>query len=101
MSTKNLPHDQDSENANVPFWVSRVGARIALIALHTVALITIIVEFLWPLAEEGHGAERIHELDFFASYAIYGFVACVFLVLLGRELRRLVMRKSDYWENLS
>jgi hypothetical protein len=36
-------------------------------------------------------------LDFLASYAIYGFVACVILVLIGRVLRRLVIRPEDYY----
>ena len=31
-------------------------------------------------------------------YAIYGFVACVVLVLLARELRKWVMRNEDYYE---
>jgi hypothetical protein len=36
-------------------------------------------------------------LDFLASYAIYGFVACVILVLMGRVLRRLVIRNENYY----
>ena len=32
-------------------------------------------------------------------YAIYGFVACVILVMLARELRKLVMRDEDYYED--
>ena len=31
-------------------------------------------------------------------YAIYGFVACVILVMLARELRKLVMRDEDYYD---
>lgn len=30
-------------------------------------------------------------------YAIYGFVACVALVLIAKELRRLVMRDERYY----
>lgn len=33
----------------------------------------------------------------FAFYAIYGFVACVMLVLLAKELRKVVMRSEDYY----
>ncbi len=33
-----------------------------------------------------------------AFYAIYGFAACVLLVLAARELRKLVMRKEDYYD---
>jgi len=33
-----------------------------------------------------------------AFYAIYGFVACVILVILAKELRKIVMRKEDYYD---
>lgn len=35
----------------------------------------------------------------FGFYAIYGFVACVLLVLLAKELRKLVMRDEGYYEH--
>ncbi len=31
-------------------------------------------------------------------YALYGFVACVILVLAAKEMRKLLMRKEDYYE---
>ncbi len=34
----------------------------------------------------------------FGFYALYGFVACVLLVLLAAEMRKLVMRDDDYYE---
>ena len=33
-----------------------------------------------------------------AFYALYGFVACVMLVLLAKKLRKVVMRKEDYYD---
>jgi len=36
--------------------------------------------------------------SFIGFYAIYGFLACVILVLLARELRKLVMRDEDYYD---
>lgn len=35
---------------------------------------------------------------FFGFYAIYGFVACVVLVLVAKEMRKVVMRKEDYYD---
>lgn len=32
----------------------------------------------------------------FGFYALYGFAACVLLVLLAKELRKLLMRGEDY-----
>ena len=31
-------------------------------------------------------------------YAIYGFVACVILVLLAKQMRKWLMRSEDYYE---
>ena len=36
--------------------------------------------------------------ELFGFYAIYGFVACVLLVLLAKELRKLLMRDEDYYD---
>ena len=33
-----------------------------------------------------------------AFYAIYGFVACVLLVLIAKKIRNFVMRKEDYYD---
>lgn len=39
--------------------------------------------------------------DIFGFYAIYGFVACVALVLIATQLRKLLMRKEDYYDDNS
>lgn len=31
-------------------------------------------------------------------YAVYGFVACVLLVLLAKELRKVLIRAEDYYD---
>ena len=33
----------------------------------------------------------------FGFYALFGFVACVALVLIAKEMRKLVMRKENYY----
>lgn len=80
-----------------PALVTRKAARVALIVLHAAALIAVLAEVLFPFPADGHAVERIHALDFIGSYAVYGFVACVVLVLLGKGLRRLVMRDENYY----
>lgn len=41
-----------------------------------------------------------HEWEEFpAFYAIFGFVACVILVLLSTQMRKIVMRGEDYYES--
>ncbi len=34
----------------------------------------------------------------FGAYGLFGFVACVFLVLAAKELRKLVKRDEDYYD---
>ena len=34
----------------------------------------------------------------FAFYAVYGFVACVVLVLAAKQMRRVLMRRESYYE---
>jgi len=37
-------------------------------------------------------------VGWYGFYAIYGFVACVFLVLVAKVMRRIVMRREDYYD---
>ena len=32
-------------------------------------------------------------------YAVFGFVACVVLVLIAKEMRKILMRREDYYDN--
>ena len=34
----------------------------------------------------------------FGFYAVYGFVACVVLVLVAKEMRKVLMRKEDHYD---
>jgi hypothetical protein len=93
------PHSAPDQGASrqTPFWVTRTGARRALVAVHAAAVLAVVTELIHPFSEDDHGIERVRALEFAASYAIYGFFACVVLVLLGRLLRRLVMRRESYY----
>ncbi|MDG2204181.1 MAG: hypothetical protein P8M79_02905 [Alphaproteobacteria bacterium] len=37
--------------------------------------------------------------EFFGFYAIFGFVAFVVIVLVGKKLRKILMRPEDYYYN--
>ena len=37
--------------------------------------------------------------NLFGFYGIFGFVACVVLVLAAREMRKVLMRKEDYYDD--
>ncbi len=40
-----------------------------------------------------HSWEKLPEF-----YAVFGFVACVVLVLVATQMRKVVMRKEDYYD---
>ena len=41
----------------------------------------------------------VHEWEgLWGFYAGYGFVACVLLVLIAKEMRKLLMRREDYYD---
>lgn len=55
-----------------------------------------IVLFAMDLVIHRH---TVHPWESFTGfYALYGFFACVVLVMLARELRKLVMRDENYYE---
>ena len=43
-----------------------------------------------------HAYHPLEEIPGF--YAIYGFVACVLLVLLAKEMRKVLIRRENYYE---
>lgn len=45
-----------------------------------------------------HKHEEFDFTAWFGFYAIYGFLACVALVLIAKQLRRVLMRSEDYYE---
>jgi hypothetical protein len=71
---------------------------VAVAVTHIVALITVLAEVVRPVAgPDAYPVKRVPALEFLASYALYGFGACVLLVLVGILLRRLVMRDENYY----
>ena len=52
------------------------------------------------LAELFIHRHTIHLLeDIFGFYALYGFVACVALVLIATQMRKVLMRDEDYYDD--
>ncbi len=91
--------EKNTPTEDKPFWVTKKGGWIAIILLHFFAIASIFFEIIEPHSDEIHKSERIHELEFLASYSIYGFVACVILVFMGRILRKITMRNENYYED--
>jgi len=68
------------------------NVRRVIYALYATCGISIAAEFLVDRHVD-HPLEAI-----FGFYAIYGFVACVLLVLIAKELRKVLMRGEDYYD---
>lgn len=45
-----------------------------------------------------HRHEEWRFAETFAFFGVYGFIACVALVLTAKGLRRLLMRREDYYD---
>ena len=45
-----------------------------------------------------HGEDEFPVERWFGFYGVYGFVACVLLVLIATQLRKVLMRGEDYYD---
>ena len=76
--------------------------RLVLRILYSVCAVVFLVDVvdvglgLLGLADLRHVERPWEGLPGF--YAIYGFVACVALVLIAKQLRRVLMRKEDFYD---
>ena len=69
-----------------------MGSRSKLVLL-ILAFVLLLLEFF----VHRHAETDVENLFFFP--ALYAFVICVAIVLGGIVLRRLVMRREDYYDN--
>lgn len=60
--------------------------------LYVICIMLIILDFIIH-RHTTMGWEKIP-----AFYAIYGFVACVALVVIAKRMRKVVMRKENYYD---
>lgn len=68
------------------------NVRRVLRALYTVCGALFLLDF-------GFHRHVIHPFEgLWGFYAIYGWVACVTLVLIAKQLRKAVMRPEDYYD---
>ncbi len=70
----------------------RANVKHTLWILYAVCAVLLLIDFAIP-RHVTHAWEGL--LGF---YAVYGFVACVILVLVAKEMRKLLMRKEDYYD---
>lgn len=68
------------------------NVKRAIWSLVVVCVVTFLLDFVVHRHVQ-HPWESV-----FGFYAIYGFVACVILVLAAKEMRKIIMRKEDYYD---
>ena len=69
------------------------NVRRVLVLLYVVCTLLLLADFVL----HRHVEHPLESLPGF--YAVYGFVGCVSLVVVAKELRRLVMRPEDYYDD--
>ena len=72
--------------------LNRLGSRFTRFLL-VIAVILLVVEFL----VHRHGETHLEESFMFP--AIFGFIAFIFIVEVGKILRRLIMRDESYYDD--
>ena len=73
-------------------WRIRMTLQTGLWIFSGLCALSVVVE----LFLHRHLAHPLEGL--FGFYAIYGFVACVVLVLVAKQMRKLLMRAQDYYD---
>lgn len=79
-----------------PGWADTKGFRNAFLAVLVVASLIAAIAGFVPAFQKEH--PHFEAEGFPAFFAIYGFLAFMFIVLVGQHLRKLVGRKEDYYE---
>lgn len=75
------------------YWLDRPENMTKFyVGLWVVGLICVVPDFLM------HKHEDVEIATTLGFYAMFGFVACVALVVLAKGLRRILMRPEDYYD---
>lgn len=59
--------------------------------------VALVLVLLAELFVDMHG--EFHVEHFFGFYAVYGFISYVSLIFLAKLLRKILMRREDYYDN--
>lgn len=76
----------DPKNVQILLWVFSAACAVLLL----------IDAFIHRHLSFEHG-ELVYE-GWFGFYPFYGFVACVVLVLVAKQMRKVVMKDEDYYD---
>lgn len=80
------------ENETPDFFDKPENVKLILRVFYVLSGLLVLIDFVYHRHME-HPWEKVP-----AFYCIYGFVACVILVLIASQMRKLVMREEDYYD---
>ncbi|MEX2352802.1 MAG: hypothetical protein WD709_01350 [Gammaproteobacteria bacterium] len=75
------------------FFDKKENITLVLRVFYTVCVLLVIGDLVIH-RHIAHSWERL-----FGFYAIFGFVACVVLVIIAKEMRKFLMRDEDYYQD--
>jgi len=85
-----------------PIFDNPRNVRIVIRSLYAVCALVLSLDIISLIVSSLGGHELRHAETpwegFPGFYAFYGFVACVVLVLAAKQLRKILMRKEDYYD---
>jgi len=91
--------NQDTEKDSGFFYRPQVIKAI-IYSLYGICALLIVID-LFATFEIGLHRHIVHPFEKLPGfYAIYGFVGCVVLVLVAKEMRKILMRKEDYYDDM-
>lgn len=70
----------------------RRNVKRAVYALYAVCALSLAGDFI-VYRHVDHPWESL-----FGFYSVYGFAACVLLVLIAKQMRKILMRRDDYYD---
>jgi hypothetical protein len=82
----------NNNDEKVPFFDKPENVKWILRVFYFLCVILVIADFI----VHRHIYVSFEEIP--AFYAIYGFIACVVLVVIAKEMRKVVMRDEDYYD---
>ena len=81
-----------SEHDNTHFFEKPANVRLVLRIFYGLCVLLLLGDFIIH-RHIAHPWERLP-----GFYPLFGFVACVLLVLVAKEMRKVLMRREDYYE---
>ena len=81
------------QGADRSYWLDKPTNVTRLVrSLYVVCGLLLAIDVFVPK----HGSFAIEH--YFGFYGVFGFIACVVLVLVAKQLRRVLMRPEDYYD---